>query len=457
MPKKKLFTTQAQKQRELLILSVSVLFGLCFLLSRVGNDDLSNYTKYQMPVSEIFPWLARGFSNWGSRIFINFGVLLVSRSGYPGLVLYASGSMYIFLKALHLLYGKDPDNKASLFIISVAMIYPFRVLHTSGWAMGLTTYFGPASCMLMALVPIKKHCDGEKIRIPLMVLYFLAALYASNSEQNMIILLGSYIVAVLFFLFQKKWSTRIAILGTGAVINLILILVSPGNQARSSSEVQTWFPDFSMLDSIDRLELGTSTTLQWLLCEGQLLVILCTLLMMVMIWEKYSHYLIRTVAVIPFAFSVLTGPLRFVLAQLIPESAILYGPVDKYGLFTISNQGRGAGPLQFCVLLFVIACIIIDLLMLNDTPRGCIADISLCVFGMGSRIMMGLSPTIHASNNRTFTAFLFCLGAMTVHIYSTYRNKPPKTKFVKVLPYIDLMLIFFGFLSLLTTLVSVFY
>ena len=457
MDKKKFFKTEDQKKREVLFLSISILFGLCFFLSRIGNDDVANYNKYQMPFTESAAWILRGFTNWSSRMFINLVMMIVSRYGRPGLMIYSGISMYIALKAIYLLGGKKGDFTMSLFISSLVMTYPFLVLSSSGWSMATASYFGPTACMLMALVPIRKAFDKEKIPFWQDILYFLAILYGANSEQNALVLLGCYTVAVIFFAIKKRFSVRVFILWALAVGSMIFILTCPGNWSRHANESKNWFPSFGMLDTIDKLDLGVSTTLQWLFCEGQLIVFLCCLFMMILIWKKYTELLFRVVSAIPVLAIALFGPLRPVIDILAPMLSILYSPVNQYGAFNVETQARGVGPLQFCVLLFIAVCVLIEVFLINDTVEGCVFDLSIIVTGVGSRVMMGLSPTIHASMKRTCTALFFCLCVVTVHTYSTYVKNFKKEGKKDIMPYLSCGLLIYGFLNLASTLVSVFY
>ncbi|MBP5492016.1 MAG: hypothetical protein J6Y08_04155 [Clostridiales bacterium] len=458
MDKKKLFKSEEQKKSELLFITVSILFGLCFFFFRIGNDDLTRRVYYEDSLMDGWNWVWGMVSDWSSRLIINFIWMVVGRYNKPSLMLYSAVSMYAYLKALYLLSGKKDDFKLSLFITGVAMSFPFAILSTSGWATATTSYFGPTACMLLALVPLRKFYDGEKIPLWADIIYILSMIYSANAEQNVIVLIAVYAVGIVYFLVKrKKCSFRLILHLLLAIAGLTFTLTCRGNWIRKTQEVKDWFPTYNMLDTVDKIELGLSTTLHWMFCDGQILMILLCAVMMALVWKKYQDLLYRILSAVPVLAVLLLGPLRPILLAISPITSTLVSEINSNGAFNVAQQGRGAGPLQVGVYLCLIVCLGIEIFLINDTPEGCIWDFLMAVLGVGTRVMMGLSPTIHASSTRTYTAFLFCISALVVHDYSIFLKEFGKTSKKQVMPYLSVGLIVLGFISLLSALLTMFY
>ena len=450
MDAKKFFKRKESTKIEMLFFIVSVLFGLSFLFAHMGADDVSTQQYFEKSFMQGVKWIMDVIVTWSSRLLINMVFMIVRRYYNPLIYLYAAGSMYVIQKSLYLLIGKREDFHLALFISAVSLSFPFVILSTSGWIMGTTSYYGPACCMLAAMVPIRKTYDGEKLKLWEELLYVLIVIYAANGEQNVVVLLGIYTVAFVYFLLKKNLRARIVILWILTGFSFAYMLLCPGNYARSEANEAYWFPAYGMLDPIDKFEIGLSTTLRYIFCESELLILICLFVMMLFIWRKYSDFLFRVISVVPFAAAVLLGPLRTVLTVISPAATVLYAQIDYHGAYNAASMARGSGPLQFVIFLILIACICAEIFLINDTPEGIVCDLSLAVMGVGSRVMLGFSPTIYASSTRTYTAMLMCFSAIAVHDYANYRKQFGTIGKRTRMLYVCGALLVYGFLVLIS-------
>ena len=92
--------------------------------------------------------------------------------------------------------------------------------------------------------------------------------------------------------------------------------------------------------------------------------------------------------------------------------------VNYYGEFTADVSQMWKGMIHFMMLLAIVACICVEIFLLNDTVDGIVLDMTLAVMAVASRAMMGFSPTVYASNERTYTSLIFCMVVLSVHVYS---------------------------------------
>lgn len=403
---------------ELMILCASVLFGLAMSFVRIIRDDVGHVARLDT-VADCAQYVADLYFHWSSRIFVNFVWLVALVKGRILIFALMAVSMYVFLKAILLLFAREQDTESVIFVIGVAMLFPWGILTTAGWMATAGTYFCPLAFGLMSLVPIKKVLDNERMRRREMVLYAFCLVYGSNNEQMCVVLLALYAIAAAYFLAVRRFNWAIGLQLAICVASMAFTMTCPGNWSRDVSEEITWFPTYGMLGNIDKAEIGLSTTLKWIFAGSNLFIIALCVLMTYFVWKKYSQPLFRLIAMIPSAIVIMAGPLKDVTAKALPYASYLANDVGYYGAFDVAAKGGGIGAVQFGIFLAAAVCVCIEMMLLNDTAEGFIVDISLAAMGVASRCMMGFSPTVYASSTRTYAPMIFCMMALLVHVYET--------------------------------------
>lgn len=409
-------------KREIFYIVSALIVGFLFTFAKLGNDDIVFNKQIGYTVRECWHWSAAQYDKWSSRVIINFSLALLIRGKKLGAFMYFSVSMYVLIKALSMLWSDLAERTDTVIIIATAMMFPWKILTTAGWMATSTSYFGPVAFGLLSLVPIKKACNGEKITWWEIILYSGSVIYATNAEQTCAAVFLLYLIAIICLSVKKKnkWYTWLFL--TFTVISLIFILTCPGNAVRTRMETFNWFPAYNVLDIADKLDIGVTTTLDWLFSGSCVLVISMCLLMTVLVFRKYKNACFRIISVFPTATVILIGPLKNIIFKVFPDAARVYEGIDFYGSFTATSQGTGIGPLRFFVFLLICVCLCIDLILLSNTVQELITNLSLTLVAMGTRVVMGFSPTVHASLTRTFAITVVCLMAVQLHIYLTNKE-----------------------------------
>lgn len=438
------------------ILVISILWGIAISMGKIANDDIVVAGKIGNSFRDIIKWTIEQYNYWSSRQLINFAWAIVLRYGRWAWFIYMSISMFVMLKALKLLFG---DNKrVELYVIALVMTFPFGTLMNAGWIATTISYFGPQAFALMALVPIKKVIQNDKFTFGELVFYTVCLIYGANAEQTCVVLLGCYIVANIYLFFEKKYNWRISWLTLISIASLIYTITCPGNWSRDDVETMAWFPTFGMLGIIDKADIGVSTTLRWMLASGKLFIIVTCIMMTYFVWNRYKQPLYRFISMIPTIAVILLGPMANVLQLLFPYLEYANKEVDYYGEFTADISKLGSGMLQFAIFLGIIICICVQLFLLNDNVQGLIVDFTLAVMAIASRAMIGFVPSVYASNERTYTPLIFCMIAISVHIYSNNIKKDEKIgKENHKEKYMWYGLIILGYANLLYLVATAFY
>jgi len=456
---KKIFS----KREDCLLIVVCVIFGIIMSQVRIANDDSVHINSIGNNIFDCWKWSMEIYHTWSSRILINFLWAFVLQNGKIGMFIYASVSMYVVLKAVIILFGKSNCYKVLLFAVSIMMLFPWEVYITAGWVATFTSYFGPQAFAIMALVPIKKVLCNEKMCWWEIIIYALCLLYGTNAEQMCVVVLGIYIVSLIYFWIKKSnnWVIWLQFLLT--IASMVFTVTCPGNSSRDVVDQAYWFPTYGMMDSIDKADIGVSTTLKWMFVDGNPLIILMCLLMTTIIWKKYKDVLYRVIALIPTVFVLLMGPLEKIFVSMFPNLQVITKDVDYYGSFNVATQGVGRGPLQFFIFLAIAICIVAEIILINEKIEGCLIDLSLILMGVASRCMMGFSATVYASSTRTYTSLIFCFMVVAVHMFSKninvliYNNTDGEKGKVDISESVMWILTVLGFINLTVLVGTAFY
>ena len=338
------------------------------------------------------------------------------------------------------------------------MLIPFDILTNAGWIATTVSYFGPQAFAVMALVPIKKVIEGEKIKPWHFVLYCLCLLYGANAEQMGVVLVGCYVVASIYIIIKnKKYDWRIGVLTILTIVSMLYIMTCPGNWSRDVSEEMSWFPTYGMLDLVDKADIGISTTLKWMFASGMIFIIVICGMMTYFVWKKYKDPLYRFISLVPTTAVLLFGPLSGMLKSVFPYLYYITDDINYYGSFTADVAQLGKGMTSFFILLGIVVCICVEIFLLNDDVQGMIVDFTLAILAVASRAMMGFSPTVYASDMRTYTSLVFCMCVLAVHIYATNYSVDNSERTIQKEKYIMCGLTICGFLNLMYLFGTTFY
>ena len=429
---------------------VSICFTIVFSFAKRFGDDLGSMRVIGGAISDYWNKAIELYATWSSRVLVNF-VLYIFTDRNPLLwALYMGVCAFILMYALSALFTNKGSKNANMIIAVLVTAYTFKDINTAGWIATTTTYFGPTAFGFLSLVPIKKIIKNEKFHQYEYLVYTLALIYAANNEQMMLVILGAYFIATVCFLCNKKFRGYLFFQLLLSVASCCFIITCPGNIVRKGVEIR-WFPTYGILDRIDKIDLGYSTTMKWLFFENNPFVLYILILFTVLIWKEYKSAVLRSVALFPVILLSLTGPLKPVADYAFPNlNELISDNPSTYGLVTPENQG---GVLQFSIYLIwavLIIIICIEIVMLSRDLKILLSSFVLLGTGLISRMIMGFSPTIYASKYRTCEVLAFCIIAVGCLIYSQYDQIDVFTKKEKkIINYSAQGLLFFNLINLL--------
>jgi hypothetical protein len=300
-------------------------------------------------------------------------------------------------------------------------------MNSAGWAATTTNYMWPLALGLFSLIPIRKIWDGEKIKFWQYPLYTLALLYACNQEQTCAIIVCLYLLfTVITTIRDKKLHPYLLIQTLFTIASLIFILTCPGNYERQGSEISENFKDIGMLSTLDKLGLGFTANFSEIFTKGDLVFLMFTGLIYVYIMTNYKDKLYRVVAAIPFLSILVSHYFRRLTEKFFPFINLFF---DEFGTkdvkLTAANCNNLFNVLPIVFSLGITICIVLSLLLIFKKLKN---NVALLIFlaGLASRVMMGFSPTVFVSGERTRIYFDFAMIIASLLVWLEFKKNTEK-------------------------------
>lgn len=394
------------------------------------------------------------YSTWTSRLILEISECLVLKtSKYLWVLIEAIMVAIAGYSISRIFIKKEERAQNNVMLLFMILLYPFNAMNGSGWATTTIVYMWPLAMCLFALIPIKKIWDREKLKFWEYPLYTLALLFAGNQEQTCSILCGSYILFTIFMIIKnKKIHPYMIIQSLFAVASIIFILTCPGNYTRNQQEIGNLFKDFEMLSFLDKFSLGLTSTMGLIIKKKNLVYAMLSLIIAIYVFSSYKEKVYRIVAIIPF-LSI------FLLAIAAPITNQIFPFLGSFRNFIIreevmltsanSNNLLNTVPLMFAFMNFI--CLSLSILLIFKNLKNNIAILVFLV-GLASKIIIGFSPTVFSSVERSTIFFEFSMIIVILLIWQELMKKTDKAdkkvqnvtttiiKYAGALQYINVLL-----------------
>lgn len=408
----------------------NIFFAFCFLLLvcthltfefNLGDDIYFS----QVDFSNIFEWLGSRYNTWSSRLFIEFILVLLLK--LPHIIWCLLNSFMIILVAhcISYLFTKN-TFKDKLLSFLLVCLYPLSKVSGTGWYATTLNYLWPLAIGLFALIPIKNALIGKTESKTMRALYSLALIFACNQEQMCALIVGFYLVFIIYLYKEKKFKKYIGFQFLLSVFSIIFILTCPGNDARFLNEISSWYPEYSNFGLIEKVIVGLLSTISKIVLSLETPLIL--LLIVIPYLLRKNTLLIKLNSYIPIFFIIFLRNFDNFLSQLkIYEQKII-------------NFDSSMIPIILISVVFIIS-IMISLYFIFAKIKNDSKYLIPLIFvtGLLSRFILSFSPTVYASGDRTYIFYDF---SIIIVLFSIIRS------FIKKENY-DFTLLLLAFLNIL--------
>ncbi len=299
---------------------------------------------------------------------------------------------YFFAK---LIPAKEENRLKINYFIAIASIYPCMAVVDAGFIATTVNYMYPGLCALITYNVLKKASEGQKISLWEYLLSIPLTAYAANMQQLGAISVLIFAAATVYFAAKKTFRFYAffeTLLYSAAVIFIYSINVF-GDNNRLVRSTAMFFPSFESLSIFQKAELGFSSTFYNLVMNPHFTYaafLAFTLFICVCVFKSKATAFQKAIGIFPPAVSAALGILSF-----IPSFSLGYkGYVLETAEYTFAV-------LPYLFYIPIIASILFSLYNLLGKTKFW-ASFALLFIGLVSRMIMGFSPTVWASGQRTF-------------------------------------------------------
>lgn len=379
------------------------------LMREPEGSDAFWFFRYQLDSYTLKDYLTIRYDTWSSRFLIEGALVYVSRN----LILWKmiDWAFWVFLAwAFTGLFPKELREKAGYIIAGFLLIYPMYDLKTAGWIATSVNYTWPLALGVFSLHGTANACYGKKTHPVMWVVYGLAAAFGANMEQMSAVLFAVNLFAILYCIIEKT-SVRYyvsSIIGFMiASSEFVFILTCPGNAARKEQEIINWMPNFDSLNLLDKINMAFVDTMHHLIASDNLMYLCYLILLAVLVFRKTEHIGFRFVALFPVVMNVCMLTLPGMLENYFPE---FYKIMEKNAFIDGTNYHLAANYLPMIIYLVLIGCMLLALTAVCESYLELFAQAALLALGLATRLVMGFTPTIYVSQERTFFFLYMVLG-----------------------------------------------
>lgn len=433
---------------------VVLTYTVVLSITPIVADDLALANKY-VGITWLQEWnnILFDYFNWSSRIIINAAIHIFLGHRKIYWVLATGVVILMMLVALDIIFNPEKDKKKNLTIVLIFAIFPFYLLAGSGWRVGTISYFWTTAAAVIGVIPLVMIIREERVPIPILAISTLSLIFAGNLEQCLVVLLVIYSAFFCYFFIKKKLQWVFLVQCVTLLASFVFILTAPGNGARAQTESIVRFKDFEMLSLLDKLDLGFASTMQKIMFTGNAVFLIFIILLAVYIVSNYQSKFYRVIGIIPLSVGLIVGYAKPWLIAEYNNISNLVGAVPPNGMITVDNYLSLFPYVKIAIFLFTGISIVIGLyLVFGNTYKTIFAE-ALLFGGIASRVILGFSPSMWVSGDRTYLFLYFCLLMISLMIINQIKEDNLKKSWQGSL--LQYSLAIFGALSILNLLASV--
>lgn len=384
------------------IIVIAIFILQFFCRGQFGDDIVFADVLDEMSLAE---FLNKRYYTWSSRVIIEaFLVFIVSWDPWIWQIL--NGLVIIILiDAVSKTFGLGEKHQNKILFSCLLLTIPISSLNSAGWITTTMNYLWPLSFGMIVIASLRQIIIGN-LKISGFLVSLPAIIYAANMEQMAALLLGAYIVCGIYMLSTQKqihWMYFVQLIFI--ILSLCFILFCPGNARRTIMETEKYFPVFEELTVIQKLCMGFLVNARHYIAEAgrPLFLVLNTTLVIGVIIKNKKNPLRWVIACFPILSILLLEAIKILsLAGLWNKGLRLLEVIwNNNSIAAASIFKEEFILIQMLYYLVVLLCVIISICWIHGRNFETLLELTIIAAGFMSRFMIGFSPTIYASGDRT--------------------------------------------------------
>lgn len=342
------------------------------------------------------------YTGWSARVIHDAVAAVVLH--YPYIFFKCVNAFMIMLESILIIkLAEIPKERiyAKFAICGLLCSLPYHCFFDAGFSVTSIYYIWPFTAGVFAIY----MCEMERKRgfsFVRVILGIIAVLVSCNMEQVAIIVAGILGLYNLIYIWERKINYSALAEMLAAVAGVLFIILTPGRQFRFEYEVNNSFSEYYMLSFFQKVDMGISTTMENMIYSGDFIWSAIAVLIIIVIISLKLPMIYRIIGIGPAVCIIALGPLQSISLQLYPGVGKIINAVGYYGIIDLTNfELRNKWLPLFFIIIFEITFLLAVYLCFGNRKKTILLT-GLLVLGLMSRAVMGFSPTIYSSGNRTF-------------------------------------------------------
>jgi uncharacterized protein DUF6056 len=441
-----------RKHAALLLLGILLFVILVHRGPLAGGDD-ALYAE-AMRTHSLFEYLSERYKVWSGRLVIDIATL--SLVDYPWV--WRIGTFVCLMGAVKwIAHVTESDNQPeAIAFLCLALFLVHRAVMTQGawWVTGGFNYLWPFATGLLTLVPF----IHPRVRPAWLAVCIPAAAYGASHEQSGALLLAFEALAGYHLMRQRQLRIGHVLLAAVTLGSFLTVVLAPGSRNRYMVVTQYSFPEYMEWTWDEKMFSGVDFALTHLFRSGNALAAVFTALVAVLVFQRTSSRWLRAVALVPVAVQLLARA-KSLLSHFDADSVFVriwsYPHITRGNGFAVRGISDFASSLQSALYIhfFLVTCSALCLAfsLFNGVKGGRYLSRNLAVLvflaAIGSGAVMGLTPSIYASEDRVLFFQDMLMLLLTVRVFVELQGKVLKRSVAVLSAILALSGIWFAFAS----------
>lgn len=354
---------------------------------------------------------------WSSRLLIEALMVYIYRwNGLPWHILNMAAFITIAECTIQIALPKS-KRRYSFLAYALLFLIPQHSLSDAGWGPTTTNYLWPLAAALPAFVTVKKQFCGEHLSKKKIAVSIVLATYAANQEQLAALMLGLFLVLLVYRIARNKkiepsdfYLVALIII---CAMSITYMFLCPGNFKRKATEISHWIPPYSTYSFMDKVQMGLLTILTYYFTERCLNFIIIPILVLLTIicYRKDKRLFIAQSALNLFVFYATYIAFYIKISGGKPLfSNVILARFLEYSEFTVF--------METFFLVAALASLVLLTFAASKTRLGGLLNALILCAGFCSAFILAFSPTVYSSGTRCYLFMTEAIFIVTIRFFA---------------------------------------
>lgn len=321
------------------------------------------------------------------------------------------------------------NKKLRNIMLCALIIYPTMIIVDAGFIATTVNYLWPITFAAINILVFQKLYGGHRFRVIYLAVIPLL-LYSLNMEMMSAVLCFVFILGCCMMIYNKKVHLFPFVQGIISIGGLLVAYLGNlnGDNSRMVREIGRYFPEYATLNIFEKLELGFSSTFYCMtmkLSFASAAFIAFTIFLAVTVFKSSKNVMLRLTALFPCAFAFVFSVISVTPLNNSDFIQFFTGGMQNYKM---NKAVYSFEPVPDIIFLIIAVCVLATVAILLKDKLDVLKAFLLLGTGLGTRLIMGFSPTVWASGYRTFAIFIITMIIVAVMIADKYFNKSKSTE-----------------------------